>query len=332
MTTMNWTGRRVLVTGAGGFIGSHLTEALVHAGAEVTAFVHYRSSQAGGLLSLLAPDARRAIRMVAGELRDADAIGRATRGQHMVFHLGALIAIPYSYRHPTDVVQTNVDGTLHALLAARDAGVMRFVHTSTSEVYGSAQRVPIDETHPISPQSPYAASKVGADALASSFQRSFGLPVATIRPFNCYGPRQSARAVIPTIVSQALHAGEVRIGSLSPTRDFTYVGDTVAGFMAVAGADDAVGRVFNVGSGKEISIGALADRIVRLTGRTVPIVCDQERVRPEASEVNRLVCDASLAGRLLGWSPAVGFDEGLRQVIDFMRGRPDWTRTGDYEV
>ncbi len=332
MTTMNWTGRRVLITGAGGFIGSHLTEALVHAGAEVTAFVHYRSSHAGGLLSMLAPDTRRAIRMVAGELRDAAAIGGATRGQHVVFHLGALIAIPYSYRHPSDVVQTNVDGTLHALLAARDANVTRFVHTSTSEVYGSAQRVPIDETHPISPQSPYAASKVGADALASSFHKSFGLPVATVRPFNCYGPRQSARAVIPTIVSQALHAAEVRVGSLSPTRDFTYVGDTVAGFMAVAAADDAVGRVVNLGSGKEISIGALAERIVRLAGRTAPIVCDQERVRPEASEVNRLVCDASLAGRLLGWSPAVGFDAGLRQVIDFMREQPDWTRTGDYEV
>jgi dTDP-glucose 4,6-dehydratase len=332
MTTMNWTGRRVLVTGAGGFIGSHLSEALVHAGAEVTAFVHYRSSQAGGLLSLLAPDARRAIRIVAGELRDADAIRGATRGQDVVFHLGALIAIPYSYRHPADVVQTNVDGTLHALLAARDAGVARFVHTSTSEVYGSAQRIPIDESHPMAPQSPYAASKVGADALAASFQKSFGLSVATIRPFNCYGPRQSARAVIPTIVSQALHAAEVRIGSLSPTRDFTYVGDTVAGFMAVAAADDAVGRVINVGSGKEISIGALAERIVRLTGRRVPVVCDQERVRPEASEVNRLVCDASLAGRLLGWSPTVAFDDGLGRVIAFMRARPDWTRTGDYEV
>jgi dTDP-glucose 4,6-dehydratase len=210
--------------------------------------------------------------------------------------------------------------------------VARFVHTSTSEVYGSAQRVPIDETHPIAPQSPYAASKVGADALAAAFHKSFGLPVATIRPFNCYGPRQSARAVIPTIVSQALHAGEVRIGSLAPTRDFTYVGDTVAGFMAVAAADDAVGCVINVGSGKEISIGALAERIVRLAGRPVPIVGDQERVRPQASEVNRLVCDASLAGRLLGWSPAVTLDDGLRQVIDFMRARPDWTRTGDYEV
>jgi dTDP-glucose 4,6-dehydratase len=192
--------------------------------------------------------------------------------------------------------------------------------------------VPIDETHPISPQSPYAASKAGADALAASFHKSFGLPVATIRPLNCYGPRQSARAVIPTIVSQALHAHEVRIGSLSPTRDFTYVGDTVAGFMAVAAADDAVGRVIQVGSGKEISIGALAERIVKLTGRTVPIVCDEARVRPEASEVNRLVCDASLAGRLLGWAPAMSLDDGLRRVIDFVQARPDWTRIGEYEV
>jgi dTDP-glucose 4,6-dehydratase len=329
---MNWTGKRVLVTGAGGFIGSHLTEALVRAGAEVTAFVHYRSNHAEGLLSLLEPAIRRSIDVRPGELRDADTVRRAVQGQRYVFHLGALIAIPYSYAHPVDVVQTNVDGTLNVLTAARDAGVERVVHTSTSEVYGSAQRVPIDEGHPIVPQSPYAASKAGADALAEAFYRSYELPVATIRPFNCYGPRQSGRAVIPTIVSQALQADQIRIGSLTPTRDFTYVGDTVAGFLAVGAAEAAVGRVINIGTGREISIGALADRIVHLTGRPVPITSEETRMRPAASEVNRLLCDSSLAQRLLGWAPAVGIDEGLGHVIGFLRERPGWTRAGEYEV
>lgn len=329
---MSWSGRRVLVTGAGGFIGSHLVEALVQAGASVTAFVHYRSSNPGGLLSLLERDVQQAIRVVAGELRDGDAVGRATRGQQVVFHLGALIAIPYSYRHPVDVTQTNVQGTLHALVAARDAGVERFVHTSTSEVYGTAQQVPIDEAHPIVPQSPYAASKAGADALAGAFHRSFNLPVATIRPFNCYGPRQSARAVIPTIAAQALHGTEVRLGSLTPTRDFTYVTDTVAGFLGVATCDACIGRVVNIGSGREISVGALADRIIHLVGRAVPVRSSDDRLRPAASEVNRLLCDASLARRLFDWAPAVHLDAGLTHVIDFLRTRPDWTRTDHYEV
>jgi NAD dependent epimerase/dehydratase len=329
---MSWQGRRVLVTGAGGFIGSHLVEALVHAGASVTAFVHYRSSNSGGLLSLLERAVQQAIRSVAGDLRDADAVARATRGQQVVFHLGALIAIPYSYQHPVDVVQTNVNGTLHALVAARDAGVERFVHTSTSEVYGTAQRVPIDEEHPIVPQSPYAASKAGADALVGAFQRSFELPAVTLRPFNCYGPRQSARAVIPTIAAQALHGSEVRLGSLTPTRDFTFVTDTVAGFLAVAQSDACIGRVVNIGSGREISIGALADRLIQLSGRAVPVRSSDERLRPLTSEVNRLLCDAAVARRMLDWAPAIDLDAGLTRVLEFLRARPDWTRTDHYEV
>lgn len=328
---MNWSGVRVLVTGSGGFIGSHLVEALVTAGAVPTAFVHYRSSRPEGLLSLLPPAIRQQIRIVAGDLRDPDAVMRATRGQRVVFHLGALVAIPYSYLHPVDVVQTNVTGTLNVLVAARDCNVERLVHTSTSEVYGTAQRVPIDEQHPIAPQSPYAASKVGADALAVSFHRSFDLPVATIRPFNCFGPRQSGRAVIPAIAGQVLHGRELRLGSLSPTRDFTYVTDTVAGFLGVAAAPACIGRVTNIGTGQHISIGSLATRIMALAGRSIPIRTDEARLRPPASEVDRLLCDSGLSRELFGWSPQVSFDAGLREVLAFLQAHPGWTSV-DYEV
>lgn len=329
---MSWNGTRVLVTGAGGFIGSHLVEALVEAGASVTAFVHYHSAGTPGLLSLVPPAVRQAVRIVGGDLRDPDALIRVTSGQQVVFHLGALIAIPYSYQHPVDVVQTNVMGTLNALQAARHANVERFVHTSTSEVYGTAQQVPIAETHPISPQSPYAASKAGADAIATSFQRSFDLPVVTVRPFNTFGPRQSGRAVIPVIAAQALHGTEVRLGALTPTRDFTFVTDTVAGFLALARCDEAVGRTVNLGSGREISIGELAERIVRAAGRSVPIVSTAERLRPAASEVERLLGDASVARQLTGWAPRVTLDAGLERVLEFLRAHPAWTQVDRYEV
>lgn len=329
---MSWTGKPVLVTGAGGFIGSHLVEALVEAGAAVTAFVHYRSSGAPGLLSMAPLPVRRAIRLVAGDLRDPDAVSRAAAGQQVIFHLGALIAIPYSYQHPVDVVHTNVTGTLNALLAARHAGVERFVHTSTSEVYGTARQVPITEDHPLSPQSPYAASKVGADALVTAFHRSYDLPTVTVRPFNTYGPRQSGRAVIPSIAAQALHADEVRLGALTPTRDFTFVTDTVAGFLALATSDGAVGRTVNLGSGREITIGDLAGRIVEATGRDLPIVSTEERLRPAASEVERLLADATLARALTRWEPRVSLRDGLGQVIAFLRTHPTWTQVDRYEV
>jgi dTDP-glucose 4,6-dehydratase len=246
--------------------------------------------------------------------------------------LGALIAIPYSYVHPTEVVEVNVIGTLNILNAARDAGVARMVHTSTSEVYGSARTVPISETHPLTGQSPYSASKIGADALVESFHRAFGLPVVTVRPFNTYGPRQSGRAVIPTIVGQALYGDRIVLGSLTPTRDFNYVTDTVAGFLSLAQSDDAIGRVLNIGSGTEISIGDIATRIVKLVGRDLSISSAEQRMRPEKSEVVQLVCDSSAARRLVGWEPKVSLDEGLMRVVEFIRSNPAWTKVEQYEV
>ena len=329
---MNWSGRKVVVTGAGGFIGSHLSEQLVSEGADVTALVRYTSRGDHGLLRLLPPDIRTAIRVIAGDLRNPEAVRRSVKGQDVVFHLAALIAIPYSYVHPTEVAQVNVIGTSNVLQAARDAGVSKVVHTSTSEVYGTAQTVPINEDHGLTGQSPYSASKIGADALAHSYWRSFGLPVATIRPFNTYGPRQSGRAVIPTITGQALHGDTIALGSLTPTRDFTYVTDVAAAFLAIAASDAAVGEVLNIGSGREISIGALATRIVQRVGRSVPIETTAQRSRPQSSEVFRLVCDASRAKAMVGWEPTVSLDDGLDRVIDFMKAHPEWTDIDRYEV
>jgi dTDP-glucose 4,6-dehydratase len=249
-----------------------------------------------------------------------------------VFHLGALIAIPYSYVHPTEVAEVNVMGTVNVLNAARAAGVEKLVHTSTSEVYGTARTVPITEDHPLTGQSPYSASKIGADALVDSYHRAFGLPVATVRPFNTYGPRQSGRAVIPTIVGQALASERVKLGSLTPTRDFTFVEDTVRGFLAIASCDAAVGRVLNLGNGKEISVGEVATRIVARVGRAIPIIADDQRARPENSEVMRLICDSSRARELTGWTPQVTLDEGLDRVIAFIREHPGWTDIERYEV
>lgn len=326
------SGVRTLVTGAGGFIGSHLVEALVRDGADVTAFVRYTSRGDAGLIGMLPDDVLASARVIAGDLRDAETVRRAAQGQHTIFHLGALIAIPYSYRHPSEVAEVNVMGTVNVLDAARSADVERVVHTSTSETYGSALRVPIDEEHPAQAQSPYSASKIGADAIAHSYGAAFGLSVATIRPFNVYGPRQSGRAVIPTIIGQALTEDEVVLGALAPTRDFTFVTDTVRGFLSIAVEEAAVGRVINVGSGQEISIGDLAERICERVGRDVPIASSPERTRPEASEVERLVCDPSLASELLGWSPEVTLDEGLDRTIGFMRDHPGWTTPQRYEV
>jgi dTDP-glucose 4,6-dehydratase len=321
------------VTGAGGFIGSHLTERLVREGANVTAFVRYTSrGSGGGLLRLVDPEVRAAVRIVAGDLRDGHAVRGAVRGQEIVFHLGALIAIPYSYVHPAEVAEVNVIGTLNLLSAAREANVARVVHTSTSEVYGTARTVPIREDHPLCGQSPYSATKIGADALAEAWARAFDLPVATIRPFNTYGPRQSGRAVIPTIVAQALHRDRIVLGELTSTRDFTSVSDTTEGFLAVAGADAALGRVLNVGSGKEITIAELARRIAARVGREIPIESVDSRRRPQRSEVYRLICDATQARDLTGWRPAVTLDEGIDRVIEFMREHPDWTDPDRYEV
>jgi dTDP-glucose 4,6-dehydratase len=318
MPQRDWSGRRVLVTGAGGFIGSHLAERLARAGAEVRAFVRYTSRGDHGWLEDVAADAAQSIEVFRGDLANPEAVQGAMSGCEAVFHLGALIPIPYSYRHPREFVTANVEGTLNVLEAARREEPARVVHTSTSEVYGTAQRVPIDEEHPLRPQSPYAASKVGADQLALSYQRSFGTPVVVARPFNTYGPRQSARAVIPTIATQALARDVVELGATSPTRDFLYVEDTAAGIVACSEADGVDGEVVNLGTGSEISIGELAERILHLTGSEVSVSLDEERLRPADSEVERLVADVTKARRLLDWQPRIDLDEGLRQTIEWL--------------
>ncbi len=329
---MNWTGRTVLVTGAGGFIGSHLTERLIDEGAQVRAFVRYTSRGDVGLLSLLPPDKLAAVQVISGDLRDVEAVRGAVKGVDTVFHLGALIAIPYSYVHPREVIEVNVLGTTNVLMAAREYGVRRIVHTSTSEVYGTAQYTPIDESHPLQGQSPYSASKIGADKIVESFVRSFELPVATLRPFNTYGPRQSARAVIPTIITQALAKDEIRLGSLTPQRDLTFVADTVDGFVRMATHDAAIGQEVNIGADATISIGELAQKILRIVGRELPIVTDEQRLRPAGSEVLRLWADNRKAAELIGWRPQVSLDEGLARTVAWIRDNLSRYRPGVYEV
>lgn len=329
---MDWNGRAVLVTGAGGFIGSHLTEELVRRGARVRAFVHYRSTGQLGLLEWAEPWVRDEIEIVAGDLRDVETLNRAVSGCDRVFHLAALIGIPYSYRSPRDVVDTNVGGTLNVLQACRAAEVRLLVHTSTSEVYGTARAVPIREDHPLQGQSPYAAAKIGADALVESFWRSFGLPAAIVRPFNTYGPRQSPRAVIPTVISQALAGDVIRLGSLAATRDFTYVSDTVAGFLQVAASDAARGETFNLGTGHETSVGELVEMVSDLMQRPLAVKVDERRVRPEASEVERLVADASKARQRCGWAPMVTLEEGLRRTIAWIGEHRGLYRQDEYSI
>ena len=329
---MDWTGKRVLVTGASGFIGSHLVEALVGEGATVRALAHYNSRNDAGLLRRLPPDVQREVDVFYGDLKDPWSVRQAMEGTETVFHLGALIGIPYSYVNPYDVVQTNVLGTYHVLAAARDLGVGRVVHTSTSEVYGSAQYVPIDENHPLQGQSPYSASKIGADKLAESFYLSFELPVSTVRPFNTYGPRQSARAVIPTIITQALTQDFVQLGALYPRRDFTYATDTAAGFIAAAESDATVGQVVNLGTGDDITIGELVDLVVELIGRDIEVRSDQGRIRPEGSEVVRLLSNNHKAKAIMGWEPRVGFREGLERTISWIGENLDLYQTERYTI
>ena len=329
---MDWTKRNVVVTGAGGFIGSHLTERLVHEGANVTAFVRYNSRADVGLLSLLPEEIFARLTITAGDLRDTEAIRAVLRAADTVFHLGALIAIPYSYRHPREVIETNIMGTVNVLMAARDYDLRRVVHTSTSEVYGTARHVPIDEEHPLQGQSPYSASKIGADKIAESFHRSFELPVATLRPFNAYGPRQSMRAVIPTIITQALTRDAIHLGSLDPRRDFTFVADTVEGFLRMAAVDAAIGQEINVGAGESVSIGDLVQIILCAVGRDLPIVTEDARMRPRKSEVMHLHAATRKAQELLGWTPQVSLTEGLQRTIDWISNNLDRYRPNVYEV
>lgn len=329
---MSWSGRKVLVTGAGGFIGSHLTEALVERGANVRALVRYNSRNDWGNLEDLDPKTRAALEVVSGDIRDPFFVDRIVQGTEVVFHLSSLIAIPYSYVAPHSYVETNVNGALNVLEAARRHAVARVVHTSTSETYGTALYTPIDEKHPLQGQSPYSASKIAADKLAESYHRSFDVPVATIRPFNTFGPRQSARAVIPTIISQALTRDRIELGSLTPVRDLTFVKDTVRGFLRVAEAPEAVGDLINVGHGFGVTIGELVERIQKILGTNLPVKTAEERVRPEKSEVFTLIADRSKAERLLGWRPEVSLDDGLRAVIEFVRAHPERFKANIYNV
>lgn len=327
---MNWSGKKALVTGAGGFIGSHLIERLVELGAEARAFVHYNSNGTWGWLDQ--SPYKDDVKVFAGDIRDPDSLRQAIEGVEVIFHLAALIAIPYSYRAPLSYVRTNVEGTLNVLQSAIRHDVGLVIHTSTSEVYGTARKIPIDEGHQLQGQSPYSASKIGADKLAEAFHLSFGLPVVTIRPFNTYGPRQSARAVIPTIVSQVFDATTIRLGNLQPTRDLNYVTDTIAGFIQAAESPGAVGETINLGTGREISIGELASLIVRIIGRDLPIITENERVRPERSEVERLCADNTKARQLLAWQPAFTLEAGLARTIEWIKENNERYRSSFYAI
>jgi NAD dependent epimerase/dehydratase len=321
-----------MVTGAAGFIGSHLTEALLGLGADVTALIRYSSRGSIGALRHIPADDRANLSIVTADLKDLAALFQSVRNIDIVFHLGALIGIPYSYIHPVDYVQTNTVGSANLLEACRNAGVARIVQFSTSEVYGTARYAPIDEEHPLQAQSPYAASKIAADQLALSYFRSFGLPVAIARPFNTYGPRQPARAVIPTIIGQALTGCTVRLGSLTPLRDMNYVADTVSGALRIAETESAIGEVINLGSSREISIGDIAQAIFQDIGGDFRIETDPARVRPTNSEVNRLLADNSKAERLLGWKPSVTLEEGISRTVSWARQNLDLLRTERYHV
>jgi NAD dependent epimerase/dehydratase len=336
---MNLKNKKVLVTGADGFIGSHLTEYLVKLGCEVTAFVMYNSFNSWGWLDEADEAVKKQIRVLSGDIRDPYGVRKAMEGQEVVFHLAALIAIPFSYHSPATYVETNVMGTLNVVQAARDLGIQKVVHTSTSEVYGTAKYVPMDEGHPLQGQSPYSASKIGADQMAMSFYHSFNTPVTIIRPFNTYGPRQSARAVIPTIITQLVAGeGQVKLGALHPTRDFNYVQDTVRGFVAGAESENALGEVINIGSNFEVSIGDTIQTIARLMSKEIEVQPDEQRMRPEKSEVERLWADNTKAKQLLNWEPAYGglsgFENGLKETIAFFQNDTNLKRykTGIYNL
>jgi NAD dependent epimerase/dehydratase len=328
--TSEFSGKKVLITGAGGFIGSHLTERLVTAGAQTRALVHYNAFGNWGWLDN--SPLKQEVQVIAGDICDRDCVKEAIKDCEVVFHLAALIAIPYSYRAPGSYVRTNVEGTLNVLQACREVGVVRLVHTSTSEVYGTARYVPIDEKHPLQGQSPYSASKIGADKIAEAFHLSFNVPVVTVRPFNTFGPRQSARAVIPTIITQCLSGEIIRLGSLNPTRDLNYVSNTVDGYLSAACSPNAIGKTVNLGTGREISIGDLAKLISEILGCRVAIETENARMRPEKSEVERLLADNSLAKQVLGWTPKVNLEQGLSLTVDWIRRNMNNYRSGVYVI
>ena len=324
---------KILVTGSDGFIGSHLTEELVKSGYQVKAFVYYNSFNTWGWLDTLPQEIMKNVEIFQGDIRDPNGVREAMKGCDAVFHLAALIAIPFSYHSPDTYVDTNIKGTLNVLQAARDLAVSRVLVTSTSEVYGTAQYVPIDEKHPFQGQSPYSATKIGADRLAESFYRAFELPVTIVRPFNTYGTRQSARAVIPTIITQLL-AGkqQIKLGSLTPTRDFNYVKDTAHGFIKIYESDKTIGEEINIATQREISIGQLAEELIRQINPEAKIICDEQRLRPEKSEVNRLLGSNEKIMRLTDWKPAYTFEQGIAETIAFLRGNMEQYKTDIYNI
>lgn len=325
--------KKILVTGADGFIGSHLTEALLEQGYAMRAFAYYNSFNSWGWLDTLPKEKLKEIDVFTGDIRDPNGVRKAMEGIDEVYHLAALIAIPFSYHSPDSYVDTNIKGTLNVLQAARDLNTKRILVTSTSEVYGTAQYVPIDEKHPFQGQSPYSATKIGADRIAESFYRSFNMPVTIVRPFNTYGPRQSARAVIPTIITQLL-AGkeEIHLGTLSPTRDFNYVKDTAQGFIEIAKSDRTIGEEINIATQKEISIGQLARELINQINPKAKIVCDDERIRPSKSEVERLLGANEKIMRLTNWKPKYSFEEGLAETIEWLKNNLDKYKTDIYNI
>lgn len=325
--------KRILVTGSDGFIGSHLTEELVKQGHKVKAFVYYNSFNTWGWLDALPKEILSEVEVFTGDIRDPNGVREAMKGMNEVFHLAALIAIPFSYHSPDTYVDTNIKGTLNVLQAAKDLDIQRLLITSTSEVYGTAQYVPIDEKHPFQGQSPYSATKIGADRLAESFYRSFNMPITIVRPFNTYGPRQSARAIIPTIITQLL-AGkqEIQLGSLSPTRDFNYVKDTVNGFIEIAKSNKVIGEEINIATQHEISIGELAEELIRQINPNAKIICDEQRLRPEKSEVNRLLGSNEKIMRLTNWKPYYTLEQGLAETIEFLKNNMDHYKTDIYNI
>jgi len=330
---MNWKNKKVLITGSEGFIGSHLTEKLIELGADVRSYVLYNSFGLWGWLDSFSKDQLDQIEIFMGDIRDENNIRRATKEVDIVFHLAALIGIPYSYYSAGSYVSTNVNGTLNVLQAAKDENIEKLVHTSTSETYGTAIYTPIDEKHPLQGQSPYSASKIGGDMLAESYYRSFDLPVTIIRPFNTYGPRQSARAVIPTIISQIVSGKEeILLGSINPIRDFTYVKDTVEGFIKMAEVKETVGELINIGSGMGISIDDLAKKIINLTGKEIKIKTQKKRIRPKKSEVRELICDNNKAQKIIGWKPKCSLDKGLNQTINFIKKNLDKYKPEIYNI
>ncbi|MGE5582416.1 MAG: NAD-dependent 4,6-dehydratase LegB [Bacillota bacterium] len=328
---MKLQGKKVLVTGAGGFIGSHLTEELARTGAVVRAFIHYNSKNQWGWLE--SSPAKEKIEVYTGDIRDYDSVKEAVKGSQVVFHLAALIGIPYSYSSPLAYIKTNIEGTYNVLQAARESGVKRVIQTSTSEVYGTARYTPINEEHPLQPQSPYSATKIAADNLALSFYNSFNLPVVIARPFNTYGPRQSARAIIPTIITQILSGKQkIVLGNLSPTRDLNYVDDTVNGFIKIAESDDTIGEVVNIGSGREISIGNLVNLIAEIMNSKIEIVQDNQRIRPANSEVERLLCDNTKIKKYTNWTPQFSLESGLEQTIAWLKENLHFYKAELYNV